>query len=179
MAERDLTGMEPGSGVSHRLAEKGSPVGGPPPAVHAREVSSRRLLATWYVALLAGALPALLVGFLASALANKIAFAAWGLGLALAHALLLRWGLESGWAGWVLTGRIFLLFAAGAAVWMRLALRYGEELDLGFRAVAPSLYFPALAQPRTALVSTVALGVAGALAILIGHGAERLRRPAR
>ena len=138
-----------------------------------------RLSVIWYVGLLAGALPALLLGFLASALANKIAFAAWGLGLAVAHTLLLRWGLQSRWSGWVLAGRLVLLFAAGAAVWLRLAVRHGEELDLGLRAVAPALYTPALAQPRSAVVATVALGVAGALAILIGHGAERLRRPAR
>ncbi len=156
MNERQgLVGAEPGSGVS------------------------RRTLVTWYAALVAGALPALLIGFLASALANKIAFAGWGLGLAVVHALVLRWGLQSRWSGWVLGGRLLLLFAAGAAIWLRLAMRHGEELDLGFRAVAPALYDPALAEPRSAVVATVALGIAGALAILIGHGAERLRRPAR
>ena len=149
------------------------------PAIQVEKPAASRPALAWYAGLLAGALPALLLGFLASALANKIAFAGWGLGLAVAHALLLRWGLESRWGGWVLGGRILLLFAVAAAVWLRLAVRYGEELDLGFRAVAPALYTPSLAQPRSAVVATVALGVAGALAILVGHGAERLRRPAR
>ena len=107
--------------------------------VGAHEPPGIRVDMRWYLGLLAGALPALLLGFLASALANKIAFAAWGLGLAVSHTLLLRWGLESRWGGWVLVGRILLLFAVGTAIWLRLALSHGEAVDLGHRAGAPGL----------------------------------------
>jgi hypothetical protein len=123
----------------------------------------------WRAALLAGALPALVLGFAASAAANKLAFA-------VLYAVFLRWGLQSRWGGWVLAGRLLLLFAAGAAVWARLAMRHGEELDLGWRALLDDFYFPGLAQPRSAAGVTVALAIGGALSILIGHGAERRRR---
>ena len=130
----------------------------------------------WYASLLAGILPALVLGFLASGFADRPVFAAWGLGLALAYALLLRRGFSARWGAWVTAGRALLLFALGAAVWTQLVLRYGEELDLGVRAVVPQWNLAPLARPRPALLTVTALAVAGALAILIGHGFQRVRR---
>jgi hypothetical protein len=130
----------------------------------------------WPVALLAGVLPPLLLGFLASGFADRPIFAAWGLVLALLHALLLRRGLASRWNGWVTAGRCLLLFALGAAAWARLLVRFGEELDLGLRGVVPAVDLSVMARPRPALVSVTALAVTGALAILIGHGFQRVRR---
>jgi hypothetical protein len=76
----------------------------------------------------------------------------------------------------VTAGRALLLFALGAAAWVRLVMRYGEELDLGLRAVLPQLDLAAIARPRSGLVAVTGLAVAGALAILIGHGFQRVRR---
>ena len=130
----------------------------------------------WYVSLLAGVLPVLVLGFLASGFADRPVFAGWAIALALAYAVLLRHGFQAGWSGWVTAGRALLLFALGAAAWVRLVMRYGEELDLGLRGVLPKLDLAAFAQPRPALVAVTALAVVGALAILIGHGFERVRR---
>ncbi len=73
-------------------------------------------------------------------------------------------------------GRCLLLLAFGAAMWSRLVLRYGEELDLGLRGVVPAFDVSPLAQPRSALLAVTALAVAGALAILIGHGFQWVKR---
>lgn len=130
----------------------------------------------WYAALVAGALPILLLGFLASGFADRPLFAVWGLALAALYALLLRRGMQARWGAWVTAGRCLLLLALGAAAWVRLVLRYGEELDLGLRGVLPQYDLAAWARPRPALNAVTALGVAGALAILIGHGFHRVRR---
>jgi hypothetical protein len=130
----------------------------------------------WYVALLAGVVPALLLGFLASGFADRPIFAGWGLALALAYALLLRRGFAGRWGAWMTAGRCLLLLALGAAAWTQLVLRYGEELDLGLRGVLPALDLSVVARPRPALASVTALAVTGALSILIGHGFQRVRR---
>jgi hypothetical protein len=130
----------------------------------------------WYVTLLAVVLPVPLLGFLASGFADRPIFALWGLGLALLYALLLRRGFSARWGGWVTAGRCLLLLAFGAATWARLVQRYGEELDLGLRGVLPSLDLALLAQVRPAVLGVTALAVAGALAILIGHGFQWVKR---
>ena len=130
----------------------------------------------WYPALLAGILPVMVLGFLASGFADRPVFAGWSLVFTLAYALLLRRGFEAGWGAWMTAGRALLLYALGAAVWVRLVMRYGEELDLGLRGVLPQLDLAAIARPRSGLVAVTGLAVAGALAILIGHGFQRVRR---
>lgn len=130
----------------------------------------------WYSTLLLGVVPVLLLGFLASGFADRPIFALWGVGLALAFALLLRRGLGAGWGGWVTGGRCLLLLAFGAALWGRLLVRYGEELDLGLRAVLPDLRLESFARPQSAFAAVTTLAVAGALAILIGHGFHWVKR---
>jgi hypothetical protein len=130
----------------------------------------------WYAALLAGILPAMVLGFLASGFADRPVFAGWSLGFALAYAFLLRRGFAARWGAWVTAGRALLLCALGAAAWVRLVMRYGEELDLGLRGVLPQFDLAALTRPRQGLVAVTGLAVAGALAILIGHGFQRVRR---
>lgn len=46
----------------------------------------------WYGALTAGLAPILVLGFLASALANRLIFAGWALGCAVVYAGTLRYG---------------------------------------------------------------------------------------
>lgn len=122
---------------------------------------------------LLGALPVLLLGFGASALANKVVFALWAVAVSTAWALVLRWGVNGRWGGWIVAGRLLLLLAVAASAWGRLVTQHGEELDLAFKALAPGLYHPALAQPQSGYAATIALGVAGALAIVVGHGVSR------
>ena len=135
--------------------------------------------AAFRLLVLLGALPVLLLGFAASALANKVVFALWAVMIATAWALVLRWGLNGRWGGWIVAGRLLLLLAAAAGVWARLVTTHGEELDLAFAALAPGLYHPLLAQPQSGYAAALALAVAGALAILVGHGVSRLARPDR
>ena len=133
--------------------------------------------AVFRLLVLLGALPVLLLGFSTSALANKVVFVFWAIATATAWALVLRWGLNARWGGWIVAGRLLLLSAAAAGVWARLVTTHGEELDLGFAALAPALYHPALARPQSGYAASIALAVAGALAILVGHGVSRLARP--
>jgi hypothetical protein len=94
--------------------------------------------ARFYPASHRAVLPILLLGFLASG-CRPIAHssALWAIVLAALYALLLRRGLHAQWGGWVTAGRCLLLLALGAAAWVRLVLRYGDELDLGLRGVLP------------------------------------------
>jgi hypothetical protein len=103
----------------------------------------------WYLALSAGVVPALPLGFVASALANRLAFVGWGVVAALGHALLLRTAWERGWTA---LGR-----AALALGWAALSLlsfsslveRHGEILDLGYRALLWPVHHPAVSAAGT------------------------------
>jgi hypothetical protein len=127
------------------------------------------LVLTWYLPLLGGLLPILLLGFLASAVADRIAFAGWGLVLAFLWTVLLRQGIEAGWGRPRLAGALALLAAGGLAAFAALEVRHGEELDLGLRAVAPAIHHPALARPGTALVLAAPLALVGAAGLLRGR----------
>lgn len=127
----------------------------------------RSLLAAWYGGLLAGLLPVLLLGFLYSALADRIAFAGWALAVAALWVLVLRHGLGAGWGRARLAGTMLLLIALGLAVFARLEAKHGEILDLGFRAVLPGLYHPSATQPRTAWILAAVLGGLGVAGLLV------------
>ena len=90
----------------------------------------------WYAALLGGALPVLVGGFLASAVADRLAFAGWALASALGYALVLRWawGLPAAWAR---VGAPLASLALAVGAFSALAVRYGEDLELGFAALRP------------------------------------------
>jgi len=94
------------------------------------------------------------MGFISSALANRLIFIAWGLAAASLYAFGLRRGFETG--DWSLP-----LLALGVALlaygW--LLGRYREELDLAFRAFLPSLYQPLFTEPLTSLLAGSALAL--------------------
>jgi len=52
---------------------------------------------SWYPSVLGVVTPVLLVGFGASALANRLAFAGWGIAVAVVAALVLRRAFETTW----------------------------------------------------------------------------------
>ena len=127
----------------------------------------RPLLLAWYGGLLAGLLPVLLLGFLYSALADRIAFAGWALAVAALWVLVLRHGLGAGWGRTRLAGTLLLLIALGMAAFAGLETKHGEILDLGFRAVLPGLYHPSATRPGTAWVLAAVLGAPGAVSLAL------------
>lgn len=131
-------------------------------------MSDRSFLLAWYSGLLAGLLPILLLGFLYSALADRIAFAGWALLFAALWVLLLRYGMGAGWPAPRLWGAMALLLAAAFAAFAALEKEHGEILDLGFRAVLPGIYHPNATAPRTAWGIAAAFAVLGAVAFGFG-----------
>jgi hypothetical protein len=144
------------------------------PAWMARLVSHPLL--PWYAALLGGILPVLLLGFLYSALADRLEFAGWALLLAAFYTAALRQGMQAGWPAPRLAGALALLLAAGAAAFAWIERTHHEILDLGYRAVLPEeVYFPAATSPAAAAATAAALAAAG-MAILAGGWLSRRRR---
>ena len=140
-----------------------------------RSLPSHPLL-PWYAALLAGILPVLLLGFLYSALANRLDFAGWALLLAAFYTAALRQGMQAGWPAPRLAGALALLLAAGTVAFAWIERIHQEILDLGYRAVLPEeVYFPAATSPRAAAAAAGALATAG-MAILAGGWLSRRRR---
>lgn len=139
-------------------------------------MSDRSFVLAWYGGLLAGLLPILLLGFLYSALADRIVFVGWALVFATLWVLLLRHGMGAGWPAPRLFGALALLYAAAFAAFAALEKEHGEILDLGFRAVLPGIYHPNATAPRTAWGIAAAFAVIGAVAF--GLGIKR-RREAR
>ncbi len=126
---------------------------------------------SWYATLLATVVPVLLLGFAASALANRLVFAGWGIAVAVAAALVLRRGFETTWgrpgAGWRVAARLALLAAPALALFAWLVARDPESLDVGLRAVLPGLYTPLATRADTYYLLAAALAgaaVASALA---------------
>jgi hypothetical protein len=125
----------------------------------------RALLLGWYLPLVAGTLPVLLLGFGVSAIADRIAFVPWALATAGAYAFLLYRGVELGWERGRLAGVLALLLAAALAVFAALARRHHESFDLGFRALLPDLYRPAATGAELYLGLAAAFALAGAAAL--------------
>ncbi len=121
---------------------------------------------SWYAGLLGGLLPILLLGFLYSAIADRLLFVYWALGLGTLWVVLLRHGFAAGWPAARRIGVMALLGALGLAGFAVIERRHHEILDLGFRAVLPGLYHPIATRPATAAGAAAVLAVAGAVALL-------------
>jgi len=131
----------------------------------------------WYVALAAGSLPAFVLGMVASALADRLVFAGWGMVAGFGHALLLRAAWQRGWS---VAGRAALVLAWGALSLLSFAtlvVRHGEILDLGYRAVLWPIYVPALTRPATARLLAAMLGAAAAVAAWRARAGRGMARP--
>jgi hypothetical protein len=128
--------------------------------------ADRSLLLRWYTTLLGGLVPILVLGFLYSALADRLAFVYWALALAAAWVVVLRHGLGAGWPGARLAGALGLLLAAGLGGFAAIEKEHHEILDLGFRAVFPGAYHPLATQPATAAALAGLAALVGAAALL-------------
>lgn len=91
----------------------------------------------WHLPLLAGAIPLLLGGFYASAAANRIAFAVWGVAAALGWWAVLRLGLARGWSPRQRLAMQLLTLAIALLALRGVVLLAGGELESGLAAVAP------------------------------------------
>ncbi|HEX2254020.1 MAG TPA: hypothetical protein VHQ65_12190 [Thermoanaerobaculia bacterium] len=138
----------------------------------------RPLLVAWYLPLAAGLAPVLLVGFLTSALANRLVFLLWALAAAALHAALLRGALGRRWGrGWrrgAVAAVVLSGLAAAFASYAALLLAHRETFELGLRAVAPGLagLAPSLTAPGTALALAALLAGTGAAAAILGRNRE-------
>lgn len=136
----------------------------------------------WRLAVFATTGGLLVAGFGASALANRLAFAGWGLAAALAAVPVLRRGFEATAPGEGLllpvSGRLLLYLAAAAGLFAMLVARYESALDTGLRAVTPALYRPALAEAGTYMALAALLAGAGSAAGLLARMTRR-RWPAQ
>jgi hypothetical protein len=110
----------------------------------------RSLARAWYLPLLGGLLPLLLLGFLYSALADRTIFALWALAAAAGWVVVLRAGLQLGWPRGRRIAALAGFLAVVLAAFALLEARHQEILDLGFRAVYYKLYHPAATAPETA-----------------------------
>ncbi len=101
----------------------------------------------------------MLIGFLSSALANRLAFVVWSLVAGAAYAACLRHGFQTE----TRARRRFALpcLALGLALMAHGALNswFGPELDLAFRAFLPNLHHPLLTRPVTAVALGIGLGI--------------------
>ncbi len=123
----------------------------------------------WHCSLLVGVLPFLVLGFTASALANQLVFVAWGVAAAAVHAGLVRHGWRAGWRRAVLAAAVLATLAAGAGTFALLVARHREILDLGFRALLPALYHPALTRPALGYALALALALTAASLFLVSR----------
>jgi hypothetical protein len=166
----------PGSGAAAGHGASGEDGATPAPAATHPWAPAPR---GWYAALAAGVFPPLLLGFVASVLANRLAFVGWGAVAALGHALLLRaaWG-----RGWSVPARAALGLAWAALALVAVAAlvaRHGEALDLGYRALLWPLHHPALAAPPAWQSAAALLAAAAAAFTLLARrrGARPKSRP--
>jgi len=122
----------------------------------------------WYGGIFGGLLPILLLGFLYSAIADRTIFALWALVAGAFWVAALRQGLAAGWERFRLLAALALVLAAGLAVFAGLEWEHHEILDLGFRAVFPTVYHPLATDPGAAAVLAGILALAGIVLLALG-----------
>lgn len=133
---------------------------------------SRSLALAWYGGVFGGLLPILLLGFLYSAIADRTVFALWALAVGACWVVLLRQGLTLGWSRFRRLAALALLLAAGLGVFAVLEWQHHEILDLGFRAVFPTLYHPLATASRTIAILAGVFALAGAALFPLSRRSE-------
>lgn len=139
---------------------------------------ARTEAAAWHLPLLAGVLPLLAGGLWTSGVANRLAFAAWGLVSALLWFGALRAGLARGWSRASRAGTLLLVATAALAGLAVLLARDGAALDSGLRAVAPALA-GAVPAPRSVAALAAACALAGAASFAATRARVRRQEASR
>jgi hypothetical protein len=130
-------------------------------------------VSAWYGGIFGGLLPILLLGFLYSAIADRTVFALWALVAGAFWVAALRQGLTAGWGRFRLLAALALVLAAGLAAFAGLEWEHHEILDLGFRAVFPSLYRPLATEPGAAAALAGIFALAGITFLPLGWRRQR------
>lgn len=130
-------------------------------------------MSAWYGGIFGGLLPILLLGFLYSAIADRTVFALWALVAGAFWVAALRQGLTAGWGRFRLLAALALVLAAGLAAFAGLEWEHHEILDLGFRAVFPSLYRPLATEPGAAAALAGIFALAGITFLPLGWRRQR------
>ncbi len=131
----------------------------------------------WYSGIFGGLLPILLLGFLYSAIADRTIFALW----ALAVGVLWIWTLRDG----IVRGRPLAQRISHLAITLSLGLNWfgsleehnHEILDLGFRAMFPSVYRPAATNPNVAYSLGIALIVVSLVFLIVWRRGRKASPP--
>ena len=124
----------------------------------------------WRWRLFAGLAPLLSVGFVASALANRLVFVAWALGAGVGYAVASHRAVDLGVPPLGRLAVALTVVAVALVLLGHLIARHREALDLGFRALLPALYHPWLTHPGTSYGSGVACGSVALFAFLQRKG---------
>jgi hypothetical protein len=127
----------------------------------------------WYGGIFGGLLPILLLGFLYSAIADRTVFALWALVAGALWVAALRLGLTAGWGRFRLLAALALVLAAGLAAFAGLEWQHHEILDLGFRAVFPTVYHPLATAPGSAAALAGIFALAGIVSLPLGWRSQR------
>jgi len=143
-------------------------------AIHARIADPKwaRAPRGWYASLLACTLPLFALGMVASALADRLVFAGWAIVAGAGSALLLRAAWMRRWSVPVRAALVLGWAALALLAFAALVVRYGEVLDLGYRALLWPIYSPVLTKPLAAPVAAALLALAAIVWLVLG----RLRR---
>ena len=115
----------------------------------------------------AGLAPLLSLGFVTSAVANRLVFAVWAVLTGLVYTLALR---RAALAGVAPMGRLAVSLTVAAvalAFFGHLVARHHEALDLGLRATLPGLYRPWLTEPAAFYGTGAVLGVGALIAYFL------------
>ncbi len=120
----------------------------------------------WPLALAAATGPLLVLGWTASALANRLVFVGWALLAASVSAGVLRWAWGCGWSRAGIVGATLVAAGASLLLFAGLVARHQVELDLGYRAIWWPFYRPLLARPQLWVVAGGLATVAGALGLI-------------
>jgi len=110
------------------------------------------------------------IGWVTSAVANRLVFVGWAFVAAAASAFALRGSWAAGWSRAGVTGATVSVVGLALLVFAALVAREHEAVDLGFRAVWWNAYHPLFTSPA-------AWGTIGGVGVMVGLIGYVRRRP--
>jgi len=160
--------------VQPRISGESRVVSEPSSAPHVADPKWTPAPRGWYVSMLAGMLPLFALGMVASALADRLAFAGWAIVAGFGHALLLRAAWARGWSAAARAALVLGWAALALLSFATLVARHREVLDLGYRALLWPVYAPVLTKPVAARVAAAMLALAAIASLVIARMRRRI-----